>query len=78
MLSTLPATSITVAASANTLRLNLSRICSHLVLIFFVLLLFLPLYLALIAASNDAIAMMKAPLALKPGTHLWQNFKDAF
>ena len=48
---------------------------SHFILIGFVLLLFMPLYLAIVAASHEGAAMMQAPLPKWPGTFLLQNIK---
>lgn len=54
---------------------QVNRILSHSVLIFFIALLFTPLYLALVAASNEGSLMMQAPLPILPGTSLLQNMK---
>ncbi|MCP0913465.1 MULTISPECIES: sn-glycerol-3-phosphate ABC transporter permease UgpE [Legionella] len=51
------------------------RAIPHGLLWLFILFLFLPLYLALIAASHDASALMQAPLPSFPGKMLWQNMK---
>ncbi|WED44518.1 sn-glycerol-3-phosphate ABC transporter permease UgpE [Legionella cardiaca] len=51
------------------------RILSHSLLCFFVALLFIPLYLALVAASHNGTAMMQAPLPVWPGTVLFHNIK---
>lgn len=48
---------------------------SHSLLCFFVVLLFTPLYLALVAASHEGIALMHAPLPLWPGNALFHNIK---
>ncbi|CEK10469.1 sn-glycerol-3-phosphate ABC transporter permease UgpE [Legionella hackeliae] len=53
----------------------LKRIASHLLLSGFVLLLFIPLYLALVAASHEGIAMMQSPLPIWPGTSFFHNIK---
>lgn len=53
----------------------LSRLLTHLCLCLFLAFLFLPIYLALVAASHQAEAMMNAPLPLLPGTSLWVNIK---
>lgn len=55
--------------------MTLSRVVSHVFLCFFIAGLFLPLYMALVAASHDGGAMMHAPLPLLPGTALWDNIK---
>lgn len=51
------------------------RWTAHLILCFFALLFLAPLYLALVAASHDAGAMMHAPLPLIPGGQLLENLK---
>lgn len=53
----------------------LMRILNHGLLICFVLLLFMPLYLALVAASHEGTAMMQAPLPVWPGHRLFDNIK---
>lgn len=52
-----------------------TRIVAHLSLCIFVGLMFLPLYLAIVAASHDGSAMMHAPLPIWPGTMLLTNIK---
>lgn len=54
---------------------NWSRIASHGVLLTFVIVLGLPLYLALVAASHPGSAMMHVPLPLLPGSELFTNIK---
>jgi len=54
---------------------KLFRFCTHLFLIFFVACMFVPVYLALVAASHDGTAMMRAPIPVWLGTDLWVNFK---
>ena len=51
------------------------RVFSHLMIILFLIFLLLPLYLALVAASHGADALMKAPIPLLPGNMLLQNLK---
>ncbi len=53
----------------------LQRILAHATLCGFVFLMFLPLYLALVAASHEGAAMMQAPLPLWPGAALFHNIK---
>ncbi len=50
-------------------------ILTHIFLCSFVFLLFLPLYLAVVAASHKGSALMHSPLPLLPGTELFQNMK---
>ena len=52
-----------------------TRILAHMLLCVFVVILFFPLYLALVAASHDGAAMMHAPLPIWPGTMLLSNIK---
>ena len=54
---------------------RLLRLFHHLLLGAFVCLLFLPLYLALVAASHGQEAMMQAPIPLWPGGLLFHNIK---
>lgn len=56
-------------------RCIIKRLIAHLTLCFFTLLFLAPLYLALVAASHDAGAMMHAPLPLIPGGQLLVNIK---
>ncbi len=56
----------------------LNTIVVHSLLISFVLLLFIPLYLALVAASYEGAVMMQAPVPLWPGNALWTNIKMVF
>lgn len=52
-----------------------SRILAHLFLIFFVILWFIPLYLAVVAASHPGDALMHSPLPIFPGSSFWENLK---
>ena len=52
-----------------------ARLLPHVVLCFFVVLMFLPLYLALVAASHSGTEMMRAPLPIFPGPMLFANIK---
>lgn len=54
---------------------TLTRVFSHALLILLILLIFFPLYMALVAASHDGGAMMQAPLPLWPGSSLINNLK---
>jgi len=49
------------------------RLFPHALLWVFIAFMFLPLYLALVAASHNGEAMMQAPLPLWPGKMLWAN-----
>lgn len=54
---------------------SLRPLLAHAALICFIALLFIPLYLAFVAASHDGAAMMHAPLPIWPGTSFLQNLK---
>ncbi len=51
------------------------RLIPHALLCSFIALLFLPLYLALVAASHTGAEMMQAPLPIWPGPLLFTNIK---
>lgn len=52
-----------------------TRALSHGVLCFFVILMLLPVYLALVAASNEGNIMMQSHMPMVPGTLLFKNLK---
>lgn len=54
------------------------RFLSHALIILFVFLLFMPLYLAFVAASHDGNAIMQSTLPLYPGSFLINNLKTVF
>lgn len=51
------------------------RFMSHGLLIVFIAAMLLPLYLAVVAASNEGSAMMHSPLPIVPGSSFLKNFK---
>ncbi|MFC3907789.1 sn-glycerol-3-phosphate ABC transporter permease UgpE [Legionella dresdenensis] len=51
------------------------RVVDHTLLLIMLAILFLPLYLAFVAASHDGAAMMQSPLPRIPGGYLWYNIK---
>lgn len=51
------------------------RILSHGFLVFFILLMFFPIYLAVVAASHEGSVMMQSPIPMIPGPLLLQNIK---
>lgn len=53
----------------------LNKIFSHGFLIFFIMIMLLPLYLALVAASNEGSTMMQSQLPFFPGTSFFKNIK---
>ncbi|KTC79389.1 sn-glycerol-3-phosphate ABC transporter permease UgpE [Legionella cherrii] len=52
-----------------------ARILSHGFLCFFVILMMLPVYLALVAASNEGSVMMQSHIPMVPGALLFKNLK---
>ncbi|WP_454785772.1 sn-glycerol-3-phosphate ABC transporter permease UgpE [Legionella sp. WA2024007413] len=52
-----------------------ARILSHGFLCFFVFLMLLPVYLALVAASNEGSVMMQSQIPIVPGPLLFKNLK---
>lgn len=52
---------------------RLNYLISHTVLILFILLMLLPLYLAVVAASSDGAAIMQSQLPLVPGPYFFKN-----
>ena len=55
--------------------MTVKRIFIHIALGSFIIMLFAPLYLALVAASHDGVSMMQAELPVWPGSFLVQNLK---
>ena len=53
------------------------NILSHAVLILGVAIVAFPLYLALIASTHTAEAIVQSPMPLLPGAHMWENYRDA-
>ncbi|CEG57162.1 sn-glycerol-3-phosphate ABC transporter permease UgpE [Legionella fallonii] len=51
----------------------LNRLISHIFLVLFILFMILPLYLAVVAASNEGAAMMQSQLPLFPGPSFFKN-----
>ena len=52
-------------------------VLSHLVLIVGVLIVAFPLYLAFVASTHTADAIVQSPMPLLPGAHLWENYQAA-
>ncbi|WP_404300277.1 sn-glycerol-3-phosphate ABC transporter permease UgpE [Alicycliphilus denitrificans] len=50
---------------------------SHVVLILGVAIVAFPLYLALVASTHTAEAIVQSPMPLLPGVHMWENYRDA-
>ena len=53
------------------------NILSHAVLIIGVAIVAFPLYLALIASTHTADAVVQSPMPLLPGAEMWENYKAA-
>ena len=53
------------------------NILSHAVLIIGVAIMAFPLYLALIASTHTADAVVQSPMPLLPGAEMWENYKAA-
>ena len=52
-------------------------VLSHLVMIVGVLIVAFPLYLAFVASTHTADAIVQSPMPLLPGMHLWENYQAA-
>ncbi|MEG0922761.1 MAG: sn-glycerol-3-phosphate ABC transporter permease UgpE [Comamonas sp.] len=50
---------------------------SHAILVIGVAIVAFPLYLAFIASTHTADAIVQSPMPLLPGAHLWENYKAA-
>ncbi|MDB5732503.1 MAG: sn-glycerol-3-phosphate transporter permease UgpE [Variovorax sp.] len=50
---------------------------AHAVMVFGVLIVAFPLYLAFVASSHTAQEIVQAPMPLLPGSHLWETYKAA-
>ncbi len=57
---------------------KIKALFAHGFLLLFIALLFMPIYLAIVAASHEATAMMHAPLPMFPGHHFFSNLADIF
>ena len=52
-----------------------SSLASHTVIWLGLLIIFIPIYMALVASSHTASALMQAPLPFWPGAHFFENMK---
>lgn len=50
------------------------KIVTHLILIFGIVLVALPIWITFVASTHDEARMLQAPLPLLPGTHFFENF----
>ncbi len=55
---------------------RVTTMLTHILLILGVILMLLPIYLAVVAASHQAHEMLKSPIPYWPGAELWHNFKS--
>ncbi|MFK7753441.1 MAG: sn-glycerol-3-phosphate ABC transporter permease UgpE [Sedimentitalea sp.] len=49
---------------------------SHLVLVFGIVIVALPIWITFVASTHDAVRMTQAPIPMLPGGYFWQNFKQ--
>lgn len=49
-------------------------IISHIILIFGIIIVSLPIWITFVAATHDPIRMTQAPIPLLPGRYFWENF----
>ncbi|MFY0618383.1 sn-glycerol-3-phosphate ABC transporter permease UgpE [Shimia sp.] len=49
---------------------------SHLVLLFGIAIVALPIWITFVAATHDAVRMTQAPIPMLPGPYFWSNFKE--
>ncbi len=59
-------------------RTPLTDLLTHLVLVAGLLVLLLPVYVVVVAASHDLAAVNRVPMPLLPGPHLWENLGVAW
>ena len=52
------------------------NVVSHLILMFGVLIVALPIWITFVAATHDPIRMTQAPIPMLPGGYFWENFKQ--
>lgn len=54
----------------------LLNLASHLVLIFGIAIVALPIWITFVASTHDAVRMTQAPIPMMPGGYFWENFKQ--
>jgi len=54
----------------------LLNLISHLVLLFGVAIVALPIWITFVASTHDAVRMTQAPIPMLPGGYFWENFKQ--
>ncbi len=52
------------------------NLISHLVLLFGIAIVALPIWITFVAATHDAERMAQAPIPMLPGSYFWENFKE--
>ncbi|PWD85290.1 sn-glycerol-3-phosphate ABC transporter permease UgpE [Ignatzschineria cameli] len=53
------------------------KVLAHLTIIVTLLMVCFPIYIAIIASTQSAEAVVTAPLSLLPGDHFWENYQTA-
>lgn len=54
----------------------LLNLISHLVLLFGIAIVALPIWITFVASTHDAVRMTQAPIPMLPGGYFWENFKQ--
>jgi sn-glycerol 3-phosphate transport system permease protein len=49
---------------------------SHIVLVIGLIVIAFPVWMTFVASSHDQVTMLKSPVPLWPGSHLWDNYKE--
>ena len=57
---------------------RLLEIVTHLMLIFGIAIIAIPIWIMLVGASHDGVRILQVPVPLTPGDLFWVNFKGAF
>lgn len=52
----------------------LLNVISHLVLVFGIVIVALPIWITFVAATHDPIRMTQSPIPILPGSYFWDNF----
>jgi sn-glycerol 3-phosphate transport system permease protein len=59
-------------------RTPILNLMTHLILVFGIVLILVPIWLAFVAATHDLQAVNSAPVEFWPGPHLWSNLTEAW
>jgi len=54
----------------------LLNLFSHIVLVFGIVIVALPIWITFVASTHDAVRMTQAPIPMLPGGYFWENFKQ--